>query len=188
MSLPWAEKSIFARPFNFLRVRYRYAFKHIWLMPFIVAIPMLIGSIGGSVHSGQHMFHGLSGEIELIKIILPFTITSLAVVATFSGPESLDKPFKMASTVTLLTEYKGDLVNDDVTPRRFMGLLFSYVTMVSSLVLLLYFSVEPIAAVIPRFLEYLLSVAILFLMAQIFVLSAISVYLLGDYLARQRKL
>lgn len=174
------------RPFNFLRVKHKYAQFHLWVVPFFVFVPVFFASILGLNEQTKLLIGSLKSEVDLLKLILPFAITSLAVISTFVGPKTIDQPFKMSSRVTMLVAKAGAIEKVDVTPRHYMALLFSYLTMISIAAITFHSISEPISPFLSKPIEYFVAAVILYVYAQVLVLVCVAVYLLGDYLARQR--
>lgn len=186
MSTPLAERYIFLRPLSLLRIRHQLAWWQNWALPMIFFIPIFISSLVSAKSSSTSILGTLSDEIGLINILLPFTVTSLAVVAGLAGPKTIDEKFNMAEPVKLYIERKGDTVPIDVTPRHFVCLLLSYITMACIFCLMINSILGPIATLVPIYVDYISSYVFLFLYSQILSFSLLAVYLLGDYLSRSR--
>ena len=186
MKAPLLERSILLRPLNLLRVDHEYRFWQNWALPTIIFVPIFASTLVAAIANEKNLLSTLSDEASLIQIILPFTITSLAVVSSMQGPPTIDRPFQMARSVTLVITQSGSMIKKDVTPRHFICLLLSYITISCIFSLILYSIFEPIALIIPHVVGQIVSFAFLFLYSQILSHSLLAVYLLGDYLARHR--
>jgi hypothetical protein len=186
MKAPLLESSILLRPLNLLRIDHEYSFWQNWLLPTIIFVPIFSSTLLAAIANETDLVSTLSDEASLIQIILPFTITSLAVVSSMQGPPIIDRPFQMAQSVTLVVMQSGSMIKKDVTPRHFICLLLSYITLSCIFSLILYSVFEPIRLIITHVVGYIVSFVFLFLYSQILSHSLLAVYLLGDYLVRHR--
>lgn len=187
------EASIFLRPLNYLRVKSEYARRFNVYYPAIGAflfykVLVFDAESGGQVSIGSR----LSDVRDLVALLIPFFVASLAAVSTFSGAKFLDEPFsgRQKITIHLLRTY-GEWETVDLTPRNFLRLLFAFCTMSS------FFSFAIISAAdfivelstilgktSSQIFETLFLSTICFSISHLFISTILAVYFLSDYLLR----
>ena len=83
-------------------------------------------------HSGL-----IAGFTQILGILAPFFIASLAAVATFAANELFDTKFQMVEALTLDRLERGQWRTRTLTVRQFLSLLFGYCGFVSLLLFLI---------------------------------------------------
>jgi hypothetical protein len=187
------EKSVFLRSLNYLRVNHRYALLYNWIYPFVLGGATALVILQLSTEISLFQADGFVRSFTpVLSILAPFYIAALAAVATFSGNQSVDKPFDMSQPVLLkVIGDGGDWENIDVTPRHFLSLLFGYCTSLSIFLLL----VSIFAPFIAKLAETApcewtsFSLALIFgiftvLLSQLFLGTLLGVYYLADRIHR----
>ncbi|WP_373987817.1 hypothetical protein [Duganella sp. BuS-21] len=176
------------RPFAYIFIRHPVKRKVDWYLPIGLTLISLIliwpmredmnvwaGS--GLVASAQGFVQGLPG----------FYIAALAAVATFGQQTGLDR-IVPAPTPTLHTNYSGQWVDMKLTRRRFLCLLFAYLTALSIALSLFAYYAQAIAlparklfigSVVDAVSAIALAVYVLFLF-QLFVITLWGLYYLAD--------
>lgn len=188
------EKTLFLRSLNFLRVRHEYAIRYNFVYPLVLSVILffLIGFDDQSILLLQGK-EFIGSFVGVLSVLAPFYIAALAAIATFSGPHMLDKPFEMSKPVTLAVVSEGGvIVNEYVTPRHFLCLLFGYCT-TTSIVLLSIAIFTPFVSIhvmlptsgILYFTLQSLVFMFIFFMAQLFINTILGVYFLSDRLHRK---
>jgi hypothetical protein len=126
-----------SRPFGYILIRHPVKKVVDWYIPSGLAIFLAITlcplrtelnvwGTGGMVQMAQQVVQGLPG----------FYIAALAAVATFGQQSTLDMEIP-APTPTIQTRSAGEWISMKLTRRRFLCLLFAYLTSVSILLSLL---------------------------------------------------
>lgn len=117
------------RPFSYLRIKHEDKWIYDWMIPFVLSIGSLcvmyyfvpLAQIGGSV--------GLVSNITDFVANLPgFFIAALAAVATFNKHD-IDQLMANPPKIEIL--HHGNPLMVDMTRRRFLCVLFSYLTAIS---------------------------------------------------------
>lgn len=187
------EKTVFLRSLNYLRVSHGYSLRYNWIYPLALGGSITLGIL--QLVNATYLFETdgfVRSFTPVLSILAPFYIAALAAVATFSGKQSVDRPFDMSQPVFLkVIGDGGDWETIDVTPRHFLSLLFGYCTSLS--ILLLFVSI--FAPFIARLAEiascdwapFLLSAVFLifaFLLSQLILGTLLGVYYLADRIHR----
>lgn len=114
------------RPFSYLAIKHADKWIYDWLIPFCLALGTLgiawlcipVANLGGK--------DGLIADITNFIANLPgFFIAALAAVATFTSKD-LDKTIPSSPTMNI--HYQGHPLIVEITRRRFLCVLFSYLT------------------------------------------------------------
>jgi hypothetical protein len=189
----WIEKSVFFRPFNYLRISHPYALRYNWVYPIALCLALFIAIITIDTAGSAFQKDGLiSSFTPLLSILAPFYIGALGAVATFSGNTTVDQKFAMSKPVRLnVIGSGGSWENIDVTPRHFLSLLFGYSTAIS--IFLVIFSIfSPIlspaliaAMTDPEWVFKGFLAVFLFLFSQVMLGTLLGVYFLADQLHRK---
>lgn len=186
------ERSIFLRTFNYVRIDHGYwAQFNIWT-PSVLTVGF--SGLLFFLNKDTNIF-GPDGVLrqlaQLLAILSPFFIASLAAVATFPAGEKFDQNFKMVDPVRI------DFLEEDVwrerhlTVRQFLSMLFGYCSMVS-LILFLISLLSPliadgIASMIGGYsamVSWLGFVAFLFLFFHMITATVFALYYLSDKMHR----
>jgi hypothetical protein len=138
---------------------------------------MNVWGADGIISSTQGFVQGLPG----------FYIAALAAIATFGQQTTLDKVIP-SPTPTLHTSYSGTWVEMKLTRRRFLCLMFAYLTAVSIVLSLLAYYCRAIAAparvLLPASIvdsvSFLLLATYLLFLFQLVVVTLWGLYYLGD--------
>jgi hypothetical protein len=176
------------RPFGYIFIRHPVKRKVDWYVPLALTIgafvflwPLRTGmnvwGAGGFVASAQGFVQGLPG----------FYIAALAAVATFGQQTTLDTIIP-APTPTLHTHFAGTWVDMKLSRRRFLCLLFAYLTSLSIVISLFAYYSQAVAAparlvFIPEVVTALSAVALavyLMFLFQLVVVTLWGLYYLGD--------
>ncbi|SIQ03130.1 hypothetical protein SAMN05880566_101522 [Janthinobacterium sp. TND4EL3] len=176
------------RPFSYILIQHPVIKRVNWLVPAVLTFAALflilpfrqsinIWAADGLISSAQGFVQGLPG----------FYIAALAAIATFGQQTTLDKVIP-SPTPTLHTSYSGTWVEMKLTRRRFLCLMFAYLTAVSIVLSLLAYYCRAVAAparnlFTPMFVDALsllaLGIYLLFLF-QLVVVTLWGLYYLGD--------
>lgn len=176
------------RPFGYIFIRHPVKRNVDWYVPLALTVlgfmllwplrsGMNIWGPNGLVASAQGFVQGLPG----------FYIAALAAVATFGQQTTLDKIIP-APTPTLHTHFAGTWVDMKLSRRRFLCLLFAYLTSLSVVLSLFAYYSQAVAlpaklSIIPQVVSVLSAVAfgiyMLFLF-QLVVVTLWGLYYLGD--------
>lgn len=120
------------RPFGYLAIHHPAKRTVDWLIPSILTILVLLvfylmGSQADTVWGGSGLVERVQG---LIQGLPGFYIAALAVVATFGRKSNLDSLIP-EPTPTISTVYGSGKMMIELTRRRFLSLLFAYLTALS---------------------------------------------------------
>lgn len=118
------------RPLDYLRIHHPQKAVYDYVIPICVSLPLtiLITSLPVSVKVfGENSL--ISSITGILQILTGFYIASLAAVATFNK-DGMDDPLA-GRPVMLKTQIKGKTVDEKVTRRRFLCLLFGYLALLS---------------------------------------------------------
>ena len=111
--------------FSFLRLRGQDIFWYKWVYPTIVFLIIFIGSQIWGDWFRRFDTDKLVGDVNvLMGTLIGFYIAALAAVSSFSS-ENLDQVMK-GRPPTLTTVQKGDKIEEKLTRRRFLAILFGY--------------------------------------------------------------
>lgn len=176
------------RPFSYILIRHPVIKKVNWHVPLmltaialVLVLPfradMNIWASDGIVASAQGLVQGLPG----------FYIAALAAVATFGQQTTLDTIIP-APTPTLHTSFSGTWVEMKLTRRRFLCLLFAYLTAVSVILSLFAFYARAIAVPARRvFIPIVVEIGSVFaffvylvFLFQLVIITLWGLYYLGD--------
>ncbi len=142
------------RPFGFLGIRHQgWLFVWLnWLLPFCIAATATLLLIWAAptvnLYSAEGLFVRTLGFVQNLP---GFYIAALAAIATFNQP-ALDK-LMPGTPPTAQIVYNGQLVKVDLTRRRFLCLLFSYLTAISFLLTISLISATSLAAPMKDLIE-----------------------------------
>ncbi len=131
------ERFVFLRNLNYLRVEHAYSRQFNLYIPAALTA-LFLGLIFG-FSSEPNVFGPsglLSGFSQLLAILAPFFIASLAAVATFAGNAIFDEKFQMEEPVKITILSQGRWVERHLTLRQFLSLLFGYCGVISLLLFL----------------------------------------------------
>lgn len=187
------EKTVFLRSLNYLRISHKYATRYNWIYPLTIGGATALGVLQLATATSLFEADGVVRSFSpVLSILAPFYIAALAAVATFSGNQSVDRPFEMSQPVLLkVIGDGGDWEDINITPRHFLSLLFGYCTSLSIVLLL----ISIFAPFISKFAEmaeckwepFLLgSIFLMFtvLLSQLFLATLLGVYYLADRIHR----
>lgn len=186
------EQSIFLRPFNYLRVRHDYSVRFNLVVPMVLAAILCSIILGFSHDPNLFRDDGLiDGFTQLLGILAPFYVASLAAVATFGANKLFDEKFAMAEALTIERLESGQWKTRDLTVRQFLSLLFGYCAVIS-LVLFLFSLIGPVIA--PGVAQFvgpsaqvfgrLIFVCYMFVLAHMLTATIIGIYYLCDRMHR----
>lgn len=130
--LNFIEKTVFLRTLNYIRIEHGYRKQFHFVIPSVLSalilLPIFIFASDPNIFGQGGLLAGFS---QLLAILAPFFIASLAAVATFAANETFDKKFKMAEPVQLNVLEKGKFKTRDISLRQFLSLLFGYCGVIS---------------------------------------------------------
>lgn len=186
------ERSAILRTLNFLRVKHPHRRRYNFIYPAgIVLITLGLIFWGPADLAKVDLTKTFKPIYDMLFILFPFYLASLAAVSTFSGPVGFDNSFKMGTPVTLLISHRGGAKEINVSPRYFLSLLFGYCT-VATLFLIVALTVE--ATIDPAlFFQNLYVVLVIktaflssitFVVSQLAIFSMLAVYYLADLIHR----
>jgi hypothetical protein len=181
--------SVLLRPFAYLTIRHdsgRLPWVN-WGLPLVLAAAALLGI--GAVAPGLNIFHAgglLDRLLGFVQTLPGFYLAALAAVATF-GRENLDRVMP-GTPPRAKIPYNGRLTDQELTRRRFLTMLFAYLTALSialTLAAVLAITlVDPIAAAIPAALVHPLrtlgAFAFMTFIAQLLVITLWGLYYLSE--------
>ncbi|MDE1463289.1 hypothetical protein [Spartinivicinus poritis] len=122
------------RPFSYLSIKHEDKWYYDWLTPLVLTILTLAVSVFYIPIQSITGSEGLVSDITSFISNLPgFFIAALAAVATFNKHD-IDQP--MANPPKIEIFYHGSYLMIDMTRRRFLCVLFSYLTAVSIFLIL----------------------------------------------------
>jgi hypothetical protein len=171
-----------SRPFSYLKIRHEDKWVYDWFLPTLLTVTTLLflhfkvpfESIGGE--------DGVISNLTSFVANLPgFFIAALAAVATFNKND-IDQPMANPPKINIL--YEGGFLMVDMTRRRFLCVLFSYLTAVS-VFLVIFANIGLRTAVITEYhiLATWVAVTIFFLMFwQMILATILGLYYLGERL------
>ena len=140
------EQFVFLRTLNYLRIEHAYSRQFNIYIPAVLTVLFLVLIFWFSEQPNVFGTSGLlSGFSQLLAILAPFFIASLAAVATFAGNDAFDEKFQMQEPVKITVLDQGRWLERHLTLRQFLSLLFGYCS-VSSLLLFLVTLVSPIVS------------------------------------------
>lgn len=176
------------RPFSYILIQHPVIKRVNWSVPGILTIVALVlilpfrqfmnvWGADGIVASAQGFVQGLPG----------FYIAALAAIATFGQQTTLDSVIP-SPTPTLHTSYSGTWVEMKLTRRRFLCLMFAYLTAVSIVLSLLAYYCRAVAVparmlFVPLLVDsvsLLLLAAYLLFLFQLVIVTLWGLYYLGD--------
>lgn len=105
-------------------------------LPFVImALTILL-----IVISGKDVANALKAIFEkanaILVLMIPFNIAALAAVATFQSP-NLDSPLAGNPVPSLRRRVRGEHVDENLTRRRYLCLMFGYMSLLGIIVFLL---------------------------------------------------
>lgn len=117
------------RPFSYLTIKHEEKYIYDWVIPLIstVLIQLYIHFI---LSNSPNFSVGqlISSLLDFLQVLPGFFIAALAAVATFNNPQ-IDQIMKNPPKIQL--EYYGQLIFIEMTRRRFLCVLFAYLTAIS---------------------------------------------------------
>lgn len=177
------------RPFHYLLIRHPEKWKFDWLIPFLfqaISFPLFI------FYEGQINIFGVNGFVDsvfdFIAILPGFYIAALAAIATF-GRKDIDKAMPKP-TPSVSIRIGKDKSTIELSRRRFLSMLFAFLTSISFLLALISIFCQTfavaISAMIPESFR-LVVVGIfvfsyLFMLWQLITATFFGLYYLGDRL------
>lgn len=189
----FTENRVLLRSMAFLRVSHPHQFRYNWLYPMVLMIVFYCSTVvswdpAAGLYSGKQ----LERFQDHLTLLIPFFIASLAAVSTFPGPTKFDQEFEMSEPVTLVRlGERGGWVEEALSPRRFLSLLFGYATLISfglvlfgELITPLALTVEALFGISATGVDVVLGLPYLLMFSQLVILTLLAVYYLSDYLAR----
>ena len=126
------EKIIALRILNYWRVRHGYARQYNIFIPFFLTFVVSISILEFSTNLNFSGSNGLLGKFsQILAILAPFYIASLAAVTTFAAQTNFDEPFLMVSPPKISHFEQGQWIERLLTLRQFLSLLFGYCSVIS---------------------------------------------------------
>lgn len=180
------------RPFDYLRIKHDIKERYDFLFPFCISAAFT--AIFFSLPVTPQIFGSeglISNVISTIQILTGFYIASLAAIATFNK-DGLDDVMK-GTPPTLSSTIKGKKANVALTRRKFLCLLFGYLSLTSIMINLMSICAK---LVYPSLLALHLSPELFFLIkyfsiiiyffviANLFVTTLIGLYYMSDRIHR----
>lgn len=176
------------RPFSYIVISHPAKKMVDWYVPLGFTILMLVLLLPFRAHLNIWGGDGLILSIENLVQGLPgFFIAALAAIATFGKHSTLDKIIPKP-TPTLKTLFNGAWLIMDLTRRRFLCLLFAYLTVLSILLSLVAACMRTVAGparlLLPGYIVDWLSLIVttgyLLFLFQLMVVTMWGLYYLGD--------
>ena len=125
------------RPLDFLKVKNTPKWLYqIWLPLFFAIIIYFLQfykqeSVDILAESGF-----IAKIILILQILVPFTFAALAAVATFPS-DIMDAKISGSKKPTLRRKLRGEYIIEELTRRRYISLLFGYITLLGIIILLM---------------------------------------------------
>ncbi len=121
------EKTVFLRTLNYLRVEHSYRRQFNLILPLLfsalILAPIYAFASNPNIFGSDGLVAGFS---QILAILAPFFVASLAAVATFAGNAQFDERFQMNEPVKLQVLERGQWRERHLTLRQFLSLLFGY--------------------------------------------------------------
>lgn len=172
----------FNRPFSYLKIKHEDKWIYDWAAPFVLSIATLAICYLYIPLENLLGDNGLISELTSFVANLPgFFIAALAAVATFNKHD-IDQLMANPPKIEIL--HHGSSLMVDMTRRRFLCVLFSYLTAIS--IFLVIGAKIGLALIIPA--EYYLPVAwvgvilFIFILWQMILATVLGLYYLGERL------
>ncbi len=120
-------------------------------------------------------YNGFIAKIILIlQILAPFTLAALAAVATFPS-DIMDAKISGNKKSTLRRKLKGEYIIEELTRRRYLSLLFGYITLLGMIMLL-------VGTILPDIIRLLRMVPIFSQVAIDYITLSIFAFMSGNLL------
>lgn len=189
--MDFIEKNISLRIFNYLRIRHGYSLRYNLVIP-LATTAAVTGSLyyfKGDVRivTSDGLVAGFS---QILAILAPFYIASLAAVSTFVGQNGFDREFQMKDPLEIRHLYKGQWVTRALTLRQFLSLLFGYCSAMS-MVLFLFSLITPflvgelpVLSAAGQFWSWIALIGFLFAFFHMLVATLLGMYYLSDKMHR----
>lgn len=172
------------RPFSYLSVQHKDKWLYDWLLPAVFTVLTLLIAIAYIPPSNLVGEEGLISEITSFVAGLPgFFIAALAAVATFNRHDIDELMADPAPKIKII--FEGDLIVVEMTRRRFLCVLFAYLTATSILLVLITkiaLSTSAVYSEPSRLLAWLGFTGFMFVLWQIVSATALGLYYLGERL------
>lgn len=124
------------RPFGYLAIKHPYKWIVDWLYPFLLAaVSLFVLFFWGSSKSFISSGNGVSMVLGFVQSLPGFYIAALAAIATFGRPD-IDEVLP-APTPKFVVRVRGVSNKIDLTRRRFLAMMFAFLTAESILLTLL---------------------------------------------------
>lgn len=168
------------RPFSYLKIQHPDKNLYNWWLPFFLGgSSSVLVFLAGGIHD---LFGDPSVIFRLTRFVenLPgFFIAALAAVATFNGGDIDDL---MTDPPKIDVLYNGGLIPVKMTRRRFLCVLFSYLTAISLVLVVLGVLGENVSSMVPVWLMMLGCFMFLIIFWQMIVATFLGLYYLGERL------
>lgn len=171
-----------ARPVSYLRIKHEDKWVYDWLIPALLtgasAFLLVKFSSIHAVSGSQGLIANLTGFVENLP---GFFIAALAAVATFNKHD-IDDLMNNAPKVRIF--YQGNSIMVDMTRRRFLCVLFSYLT-ASSVFLVIFFYIARAIGSASQFAppyHWIFATVFLFIFWQMITATLLGLYYLGERL------
>lgn len=187
------EKNIPLRVFNYLRIRHGYWAQYNLIFPFLLTTSFFLLLFFVSESFSALGSTGVLSEFtQLLAILSPFFLASLAAVSTFSGYGNFDEEIGMADPPKIERYVRGRWEGPFIlTTRQFLSLLFGYCATISILLFLtavVASRAQPIGSPYAPLSEQIVNGAIigtfLFVFFHMIVATILGVYYLSDKMHR----
>jgi len=176
-------------PWRYLIIRDKSKFLRMinWVLPFFITIIIMGLAIffGGDFFPVDCAKNGLGKMVTLFGILPGFFLTALSAVAVFDR-EGMDEVLPGA-IVSVTTMIDGEIIRVDVTRRRFLCMMFSFLTAQSFLLFLVISVMSSLLVNFNRFWKWTIYSIICFLFIQIICVTLHGLYYLGDRLSLLKK-
>lgn len=176
-------------PWRYLIIRDTSNFLRIinWILPFVATIIVMCLAIfcGVKFFPVDCAKDGLGKMMTLLGILPGFFLTALSAVAVFDR-QGMDEALSGAS-VSVTTKIDGKITRIDVTRRRFLCMMFSFLTAQSFLLFLIISIMLSLLFNFSRVGKWITYFIICFLFIQIICVTLHGLYYLGDRLSLLKK-
>lgn len=170
------------RPVSYLRIQHDDKWIYDWLIPGTLTTVSVIALFSltsiGYVTGDGGLLSQLTGFLENLP---GFFIAALAAVATFNRHD-IDEVMNNPPRVRIM--YQGNLGFVEMTRRRFLCVLFSYLTAVTIFLIVAYYIASAIGkeTILPEWSQWALATSYLFLFWQMVTATLLGLFYLGERL------
>jgi len=124
-----------SRPISYVFIRHNDKYLYDWALPTLLAL-LVLSSLGFWVDDWAATFRLVDGIADFVQSLPGFFIAALAAIATFNRAD-IDKTMDGRDPPSIHTRINNNIIDVKLTRRRFLCLLFSYLTVESFIISIL---------------------------------------------------